>query len=424
MPDWRDYIEPAREVAQDLGFRLRRTDFHMVPPERIYRLAAQGLPTAPLHWTRGRDQMRYRHQHETGQGRIYEIVMDLDPVQAFLASSISPAHAVLTVAHVYGHVHVFASNPYQAPRTDIDDLLRVGLARMVEYEALYGTWRLERLIDAALALAPHVSPHRPRVYPPARPKPDPYGLEAAPLPDPHDLVLEERARQHTAAQGIGERDVLWHIATHSPVLEDWEREVLLLEREIALYFSRPASTKIVHEGFASWAHSRILPELDLPPEWALEQARVHAQVLAASFRNPYWLGLMVYRWLEEEGRNPVEEASILSDLALLELAEGDDFLSYLVRVYARAYGTLEREEIDEMRQAIGRWRQAYLEGPPEVMVVHPVLHVAEKGVEARGQEEFPPLALWSPDQLDPEYARRVAEVTQRVWGGTVKIVWG
>jgi Uncharacterized conserved protein len=118
----------------------------------------------------------------------------------------------------------------------------------------YGRDEVEALLDAALALQEQV--------------------------DPHKRTDDEP------------RDLLLYLMEHSRRLEDWQRDVLGMVRDEMLYFWPQLETKILNEGWATFWHVRILRELDLTDQEAVEFARLHAAILAPSRTgvNPYHLG--------------------------------------------------------------------------------------------------------------------------------------
>jgi len=93
------------------------------------------------------------------------------------------------------------------------------------------------------------------------------------------------------------------------VLEDWQRDIMTMLREEMLYFWPQLETKIMNEGWASYWHVRIMRELDLTEEEAIEFAKLNAQVLAPSRTsiNPYYLGYKMYEAIEKRWDEPTKE---------------------------------------------------------------------------------------------------------------------
>lgn len=80
-------------------------------------------------------------------------------------------------------------------------------------------------------------------------------------------------------------------------------------REEMLYFWPQLETKIMNEGWASYWHQRILREMDLTSDEAIEFAKLNAGVVQPSKTsiNPYYLGIKMFEDIEERYNNPTEE---------------------------------------------------------------------------------------------------------------------
>ena len=65
----------------------------------------------------------------------------------------------------------------------------------------------------------------------------------------------------------------------------------------------------MNEGWASYWHQRILREMDLTSDEAIEFAKLNAGVVQPSKTsiNPYYLGIKIFEDIEERYNNPTEE---------------------------------------------------------------------------------------------------------------------
>lgn len=65
----------------------------------------------------------------------------------------------------------------------------------------------------------------------------------------------------------------------------------------------------MNEGWASYWHQRIIRELDLTSDEAIEFAKLNAGVVQPSKTgiNPYYLGLKIFEDIEKRYNNPTEE---------------------------------------------------------------------------------------------------------------------
>ena len=97
-----------------------------------------------------------------------------------------------------------------------------------------------------------------------------------------------------------EKDLLLFIEEYSRELDEWQRDILTMMREEMLYFWPQLETKIMNEGWASYWHQRILREMDLTSDEAIEFAKLNAGVVQPSKTsiNPYYLGLKCLKILK------------------------------------------------------------------------------------------------------------------------------
>ena len=260
--------DECRAAAAGLGLDVPEVVFHLAPAERIYDIAARGLPGRYPHWRFGQDYERMKLDHDHGRSRIYELVLNTQPYQAYLLEGNSWTAQLLVMAHVYGHCWFFEHNGHFAgvdrrflPR------VRAGAERIDGYGRRHGHTEVEDFVDAVQALALH-APMRlvttRRSAPPPAPAPGRYD----------DLFPDETAaarRAHEAEVAAWRNrvprepdpDLLGFLLRHAPRLDDWERDVISIIREEASYFAHQRRTKIANEGFACWVHSQIINGLQL-----------------------------------------------------------------------------------------------------------------------------------------------------------------
>src|SRR5215470_12621983 len=164
------WIEIITEKAAGYGLDFYPTHFEVVPDHIIYELGSYVLPARFSHWTFGRDYHRQKTMYEYGMAKIYEIVFNTDPCQAFLLDSNSMLSHKFVVAHVLGHNDFFKNNVY-FEHTD---------RRMIEKVRLHGnrirkyeeerrnpqkpTTEFDDLWDITGATAPEAP--KPRKFPP------------------------------------------------------------------------------------------------------------------------------------------------------------------------------------------------------------------------------------------------------------------
>ncbi|MEW6045230.1 MAG: SpoVR family protein [Bacillota bacterium] len=352
-------IKKAR--AEGLDFYEMR--FEVAPADVIYTVGAYGMPTRFSHWSFGKAFHRMKTEYDYNLSRIYELVVNSDPCYAFLLDGNTLLQNKLVIAHVLAHSDFFKHN-YRFAGTShfMMENMAAHAERLARYEFRYGKQAVEQLLDAALALAEQVDPHP--VGPPALPEdneeePDGAGDGRRSRPStPYDdlWALDERlalqqpdppasAHRRRDAPGPGrrvgfaprsgsgesgppsrsggqaarrrarrwpvrpEKDVLRFIMEHSEYLETWQRDVLAMVREEALYFWPQIETRIMNEGWATFWHARLMRDEELSEADALEFARMHAGVIQPQrlHMNPYLLGLKIFESIERRWNEPDEE---------------------------------------------------------------------------------------------------------------------
>lgn len=281
-------------------------------------MAYHGMPAHYPHWSYGKAFEKTKTMYDHGvSGLPYEMVINSDPCLAYLMRDNSLCLQILTIAHVYGHNDFFKNNFGFARTTRAGDVVgafktRADRVRDYAESPSIGGERVEQLIDAAHALAfsmrrnPTVRKlttheQRERRLEAALPRHDPFGrLHRRPDYDEPDL------RRIPVEP---EEDILLFIRDHNPYLRDWEKDVLTIVHEEALYFLPQIETKIMNEGWASYWHHKIMSSLDLPQEIHLEFLVRHNQVVTPhpGGINPYHLGYKMWYDIERRFDDPTAE---------------------------------------------------------------------------------------------------------------------
>ena len=97
------------------------------------------------------------------------------------------------------------------------------------------------------------------------------------------IAIKERSNVRKRRKSHhNQKDLLLFIEEYSRELEDWQRDILTMMREEMLYFWPQLETKIMNEGWASFWHQRILREMDLTSDEAIEFAKLNAGVVQPS----------------------------------------------------------------------------------------------------------------------------------------------
>lgn len=448
-------IEEIWEIALDMGYDPYPINFEVVPVHVIYELGSYSLPARFSHWTFGRDYHRQKTSYEYGMSKIYEIVFNTDPCQAFLMDSNSMTSHKLTIAHVIGHCHFFKHNDYFS-HTDRQMIEKVRLHRdrIAQYEQEFGWREVENFLDAVMCVEEHFDPTAPLFK---RKTPEQYAAErrgpqgrTSDYDDIWKMMGEEAApkpRQRRFPEEP-EKDLLLFLANYGRDLEPWQRDVLAMIREEMLYFLPQMRTKIMNEGFASLAHERILERYLSKPEEVWEFRRLHSGVLSPSPSrmniNPYYVGFQILkdierRWNGERDERDEPETDWLGNPKPRPVGEGWQKIFEVCAVendvtFLRKYlteslvqrldlYTYKQEEKDGEEAWVIQstdWEQVrdqMVDGMTNFGV--PVITV-EDGDYKRHGELYLKHAHDGKD-IDMEYAERVLRAIHRLWGRPVHL---
>ena len=429
-----EYAPRIEALAHKLGLDYHPVDFELVPTTFMMEVAVYGLPVRMPHWSFG---VRYIHElirRSMGHSRIFEVMFPGNPCHAYLVSTNTVAENTLVTAHVLGHADFARNNQLfarfeQMAGAHIVEHAAAQAHRIEEAVAEHGQQRVEAVLDAALALEPHVDVnrelHRPdypvQAKPRAEPKTgeDPFRDRFRGLPGEKEAPGASREHHRVPIPSAPEYDLLWFIARYGPELDDWERDIFLAVREESFYFYPVFACHIMNEGWASYWHARLLREADfLPESLYLDAVKAHSDVVrpfaaeqqATLSVNPYHLGFSMWEHIVEA--HGLEQARRIC-------REEDDFgfiRNYLDRDLAKKLGLFVYEEksggeiritgrgIDAVREAILAPKFNY--GAPRIAVSElrhdgTLVLVHDYASDGRG--------------LDLSRAARVLDYVHRVW---------
>jgi len=433
MPDTVvEYAPGLERLARELGLDYYPVDFELVPTTFMMEVAVYGLPVRMPHWSFG---VRYIHQlirQGMGHSRIFEVMFPGDPCHGYLVNTNTLAENTLVTAHVVGHADFAKNNQLFARFQEMagTNIVEHAAAQAQRIEAAvkeFGQQRVEALLDAALALEPHVDVnselHRPpyatRKEAPKETEADPFSKRFSHLPGEKTSAAGNQRESRPAVPPHPEYDLLWFIAHYGPELEDWERDVFLAVREESFYFYPVFACQIMNEGWATYWHARLLREADfLPENIYLDAIKVHSDVVrpfaaeqqAALAVNPYHLGFSMWEHIVE--KQGIEKARSI-------MREEDDFgfvRNYLEPELAEKLGLFVYQarqdgEIKITERKVQAVREAIL--APKFNYGAPRMYVSElrhDGTLVLGHDHAN-----DGRGLDLERASRVLQYIQQVW---------
>ncbi|WP_268818437.1 SpoVR family protein [Paenibacillus alkaliterrae] len=321
-------IDEITEIASSFGLDFYPMRYEICPADIIYTFGAYGMPTRFSHWSFGKTFNKMKLQYDFGLSKIYELVINSNPCYAFLLEGNSLIQNKLIVAHVLAHCDFFKNNArFGVTNRNMVESMSATADRVHQYEMDHGTEAVEKFIDAILAIQEHVDPtlikpyqlDKKRYIEMAKKDNDrSAGMSGhSPYDDLWNLEIDTNADADAAAKAADakrfpprpEKDIVWFIEEYSPILEDWQRDILSMLRDEMLYFWPQIETKIMNEGWASYWHQRIIRELDLTSDETIEFAKLNSSVVVPSRHtlNPYYLGLKIFEDIERRWDNPTKE---------------------------------------------------------------------------------------------------------------------
>lgn len=230
--------------------------FELVPAKVMYEIGAYGLPGRFSHWTHGKAFHQMKTMYDYGLSKIYELIINTNPAQAFLMEGNSLIQNKLVIAHVIGHSDFFKCNAYfQHTNRQMAETAGVTAERIRAYEQEHGQREVEEFLDAVLAIQEHIDPNL-RIARRRAPQPGDRPTRKRGS-DYDDLWLMRGDDEEPIAPVPGrkippepEKDLLLFLLQYAPDLEDWQRDVLNVVREEMLYFLPQMQTKVLNEGWA------------------------------------------------------------------------------------------------------------------------------------------------------------------------------
>ncbi|WP_338824898.1 hypothetical protein MHOCP_04570 [Moorella humiferrea] len=308
-------IREIHDQAKKFGLDFFPMRFELVPADVIYAFGAYGMPTRFTHWTFGKHFYKMKLQYDFNLSRIYELVINSNPCYAFLLEGNDLIQNKLVIAHVFAHSDFFKNNIHFVPTSrNMVETMAVHAEKIREYEFKYGRREVEIFLDAALSIQEHIEP--PSVFTGAEDEQEKDTGHSRPKETPYDdlWALDGKPRERPKERGRKipprpTKDMLAFIMSHSPELEDWQRDILAMIREEIRYFWPQMETKIINEGWATYWHVRIMRELDLTEKETIDFANLHAAVTQPGKMqiNPYYVGSKIFEDIERRWENPSPE---------------------------------------------------------------------------------------------------------------------
>jgi stage V sporulation protein R len=357
--------EAVQKIAlEDLGLNVFPNQIEVISAEQMLdAYSSVGMPLMYSHWSYGkrfvRDELLYRKGY---QALAYEIVINSNPCISYYMEENTMAMQTLVLAHAaFGHNHFFKNNYLFQQWTDpngILDYLEFAKRYVCECEERHGVAAVESILDAAhalmnqgvfryrraskLKLSEYESRRRERLANQALAYSDLWRTVPIPAQAREPTLSEQEAAERKQRLRLPEENLLYFLEKNSPVLQDWQRELLRIVRNVAQYFYPQRQTKLMNEGCATFVHYHIVNRLyddGLISEGALlEILHSHSNVVYQtgydnphhSGMNPYALGFAMMQDIQRICLRPTDEDREWFP----DLAGRDDWRSALRDIWA------------------------------------------------------------------------------------------
>jgi stage V sporulation protein R len=433
-------LEQIWEIALKFGLDPFPTKFEIVPATVMYEVGSYALPGRYSHWSFGKAYHRMKTMYDFGLSKIYEVVINTNPSYAFLLETNNLLQNKLVIAHVLGHTDFFKNNAYFS-RTNrrMIDTVSSHTARMNEYEFKMGRKTVEQFLDSVLAIEEHIDPNflirrEPRkkqeevqkkegryddLFALDKSKSEKEAEDEINSAAQHDLkLIMQMWDDEVSPSKLSEKDLVHYIMQNSPVLTDWQRDVMAMIHEEMEYFIPQMQTKTMNEGWASFWHSRIMREMDLPDHEHVEFAELHSGVVSPHHgqMNPYYVGYKIFEDLEKRfGRDKIFEVRELdNDVSFLR--------NYLTEELCEELDLFVFELVDEEAWTVTEKRWEKVRDQLVANMTNsgfPYIVVADG--DYNGNRELYLKHLYEGTELDGRYAQKTLEHIYNLWGRPVHL---
>lgn len=302
--------------------KIGRTTFGLDPyPAQIEIISSEqmldcyssvAMPVMYNHWSFGKTFLQNERQYIKGiQGLAYEVVINTNPCIAYLMENNTATLQALVLAHAsIGHSHFFKNNYLFKKWTDADsivDYLKYARNYIKSCEEKYGEKKVEQLLDSCHSLQLHSidkykKPVRLSRELERQKKRKWENYFENTFNDLWRTIPKNTLRKPESSENSSqfpEENILYFLEKHSPILKEWEREIVRIVRKVAQYFYPQRQTQLLNEGFATFTHHMIMTEMydqGLIDEGAyLEFLQNHTSVVAQrGWDSRYYSGINVY----------------------------------------------------------------------------------------------------------------------------------
>jgi stage V sporulation protein R len=366
----------AGNLAEKLGLEPFDVDYWIVDYDEINVVAAYGgFQERYPHWRWGMQYDLQKKKSDHGLGKLYELVVDDEPAQAYLQEANDRASDKLVITHVEGHSDFFANNQwyhlFREGGPDSAGMLADHAEKIEAYMKDPDIERedVERWIDHILTIEYQIDQYQPfqEVTDEEIEREEDEDVKKLKsmindldLPDhikeerfDDEWIEDHRDQVDTPGKSIPqepEKDLLGFIIKHGKAydkeeekaveMEDWQEDVLQMLRKESYYFAPHLMTKVMNEGWAAYYHQKMMVSEGFADEneiidFADHDSRV---VSGGDLENPYFLGRHLWEYIE----NKTNRRDVVSNLLQVDGITADSFHDQID--FDQIYNQLQADE--------------------------------------------------------------------------------
>ena len=200
-----------------------------------------------------------------------------------------------------------------------------------------------------------------------------------------------------------------------------------------LYFVPQMQTKVMNEGWASLAHSRIMREMDLDGDDYLRFATLHTGVLSPSKSslNPYYLGYTIWQDIERRWNNPTAEELAAGRLPnqgqqkIFEVREMENDVSfirnYMTKDLVKELDLYLYRKVDDEWVIVEKDWEKVRDGIVASMTNFGYPYLVVDDGDYRRNSELYIKHLFEGQEMDMNYAEKTLAYIYQIWGRPVHL---
>lgn len=319
-PELANQIPEIIQACKDEGLDPFDLAIEEYNADEIAEIAAYGgFPVRYPHFSFGQSYESLHHQYHSGQGKIYEMVVNNDPTYMYLQRNNPLVDNLTVVAHALAHSDFFKNNiMFKHTNRNMMNVMANHGQRVRKYIDLYGYNTVMDFMDACLSVDDLIDPSGGwKTNKIDRPKkiqfdelPETEKIDKISAPDYLDrFVNTEDDKERQRSQALldkkhakrtfpikPQRDVLLYILKFIP-MEQWKQNILSMIRDESIYFRPQMATKVMNEGWASYWDSFMMATRGFAGDDGIfNYAKHHSGVLGGKHNmgNPYKLGVTIF----------------------------------------------------------------------------------------------------------------------------------